>query len=176
MNIFKMIDEWYLKSQHNDTIKEWMHEFCGQTFQRRKAGLFSGKRKYRKSANQSHHHIVINRRKKRLCRPEGRWRAMGTPRHANGTPQARRRRATSTPPICLGVPPLYLWHANLVPRPAPLCADRGAHQACPWPVTHFYPTITVFYCNASYTQTQTPRSPKLKYCGFLLVDCWLGLP
>ena len=82
------------------------------------------------------------------------WHAMATREachHAIRMP----RRATLVPPLCL-------WHASLVPRPAPLCAGRGAHLACPWPVTHFYSTITVCYCNASYTQTHATWSPKAK--------------
>ena len=43
---------------------------------------------------------------KMALRPKGRWHASARHRHAHGTPWAQGRRATTTPSICLGVPPL----------------------------------------------------------------------
>ena len=89
-------------------------------------------------------------------------RSLAHQRHATGICVAWWWHATHVPRRATLVSAVCLWHANLVPRPAPFRDGRGAHLACPWPVTHFYSTTTVCYCNASYTQTQTPMSPKAK--------------
>ena len=106
-----------------------------------------------------------------LCRPRDRLHTLGSPRHAHGTAKAQCRRATTAPPICLGVP--SLCHSSAYGTPA-LCLGPplfAPTEACLWPVTHLNSNITVCYCNASHPQTHAHRSPKAKL--LLFPTCWL---
>ena len=74
--------------------------------------------------------------KKTALRAERSLSRLGTPQartwHAMCTREACHHHAIHMPMRAILVPPLCLWHANLVPGPAHLCAGRGAHLACPW--------------------------------------------
>ena len=90
-----------------------------------------------------------------------------------GTPVGRREACHHHAPLCL-------WHANLVPRPAPLCASRGAHLACPWRAGGLSLTFTqpsLFAIAMLPTPKPMQLGPqKLNYCCSPQVHCWLGLP
>ena len=109
---------------------------------------------------------------------------LGTPQartwHAMGTREACHHHAIHMPRRATLVPPLCLWHANLVPRPAPLCAGRGAHLACPWRASGLSLTFTqpsLFAVAMLPTPKPMQLGPqKLNYCCSQQVDCWLGLP
>ena len=97
-----------------------------------------------------------------------------------GTREACHHHAIHMPRRATPVPPLCLWHANLVPRPAPLCAGRGAHLACPWRASGLSLTFTqpsLFAVAMLPTPKPMQLGPqKLNYCCSQQVDCWLGLP
>ena len=104
---------------------------------------------------------------------------LGTPQartwHAMGTREACHHHAIHMPRRATLVPPLCPWHANLVPRPAPLCAGRGAHLACPWRAGGLSLTFTqpsLFAIAMLPTPKPMQLGPqKLNYCCSPQVHC-----
>ena len=117
-----------------------------------------------------------------LCGPKGRRHASarhrhthGTPRHAPGTPWSQGRRATTTPPICLGVPPLCHPYAYGMPALClgpPLFAPSEARTWRAHGLSLTFAQPSLFAVAMLPTPKPMQLGPqKLNYCCSQQVDC-----